>query len=50
MAVRFVQWSPDGKRIDFLQKRGDKDKVHVCALPLEGPIQRLNLSDPCGVS
>ena len=36
VAVRAVQWSPDGKRIAFLQKRGDKDKTQVWALPLDG--------------
>lgn len=38
VAVRAVQWSPDGKRIAFLQKRGDKEKVQVWALLLDGPM------------
>ena len=36
VAVRAVQWSPDGKRIAFLQKRGDKDKVQVWSIALDG--------------
>ncbi len=36
VAVRAVQWSPEGKRIAFLQKRGDKDKVQVWAIALDG--------------
>jgi dipeptidyl aminopeptidase/acylaminoacyl peptidase len=36
VSVRAVQWSPDGKRIGFLQKRGDKAKTQVWAIPADG--------------
>jgi len=36
VTVRAVQWSPDGRRIAFLQKRGDKDKTQVWSIALDG--------------
>ena len=36
VAVREVQWSPDGRRISFLQKRGGDERTQVWAIAVDG--------------
>jgi len=36
VAVREVQWSPDGRRITFLQKRGSDERTQVWAIAVDG--------------
>jgi dipeptidyl aminopeptidase/acylaminoacyl peptidase len=36
VAVREVQWSPDGRRISFLQKRSDDEHTQIWAIAVDG--------------